>query len=127
MTLPHSAKTLSGRHVLVVEDEYFIADDLVSAFAACGARILGPAATLQDALALVAQTERIDCAVLDINLQGEMVYPLADALARRGVPFVFATGYNGAMIDQRYVGVPRCEKPVSPAAIAKALLALQPA
>jgi CheY-like chemotaxis protein len=127
MTLPHSAKTLSGRHVLVVEDEYFIADDLVCAFEACGARVLGPVATLQDALALVAETERIDCAVLDINLQGDMVYPLADALARRGVPFVFATGYNGAMIDQRYVGVPRCEKPVSPGAIAKALLVLQPA
>jgi CheY-like chemotaxis protein len=127
MTLPHSVKTMSGRHVLVVEDEYFIADDLVCAFEACGARILGPVATLQDALALVAITERIDCAVLDINLQGEMVYPLADALQRRRVPFVFATGYNGAMIDKRYIGVHRCEKPVSPAAIAKALLARHPA
>jgi CheY-like chemotaxis protein len=127
MTVPHSEMILSGRHVLVAEDEYFIADDLARAFEACGARILGPVATVQDALALVEASDRIDCAVLDINLQGEMVYPLADALQRRRVPFVFATGYNGAMIDKRYIGVHRCEKPVSPAAIAKALLARHPA
>jgi CheY-like chemotaxis protein len=113
--------SLAGRHILVVEDEYFIAEEMMRAFKARGAQVLGPVPTLDGALHLVAGGERIDAAVLDINLQGEMVYPVAEALERRGVPFVFATGYDAPAIAPRHAAVARCEKPVDPDKVAEAL------
>ena len=80
--------------------------------AAIGASVIGPAATVDDALRLVAATDRLDAAVLDVNLRGAMVYPVADALTARGVPFVFATGYDSTVIPPRFSGVKRCAKPV---------------
>ncbi|WP_336490592.1 response regulator [Methylobacterium nigriterrae] len=112
---------LAGCRVLVVEDEYFIADDLRRQFAACGAEVLGPVPRVEEALALIAKTPKIDGAVLDINLQDEMVYPVAEALQARGVPFIFATGYDKTMIPARYAGVRHCEKPLELAQVATAL------
>lgn len=114
-------RSLAGRRILLVEDEYFIADDLVRAFEADGATLVGPVSSIDDALDLIGGTDRVDGAVLDINLRGEMAYPVADALSARGVPFVFATGYDAAAIPPRYAHVPRCEKPVEAARIAAAL------
>ena len=115
------SKGLSGRHVLVVEDEYFIAADIVRTFRADGAEIIGPVGTVEDALELVFSTPRIDGAILDINLHGEMVYPVADELASRSIPFIFATGYDKTVVPARYAAIKHCEKPVTPQAIAKAL------
>jgi CheY-like chemotaxis protein len=103
---------LAGRHILLVEDDYFIAYDLATTFEAAGAKVVGPAASLSDALGLLARTDRLDGAVLDINLQGEMVYPLVDALKVRAVPIVFATGYDSGAIPTRYADITRCEKPL---------------
>jgi len=91
---PEYEMKLEGKRILLVEDEYFIVQDLARAFSAAGATVLGPAATLSEALELVVSSGALDGAVLDINLQGEMVFPLADVLVNRGVPFVFATGYG---------------------------------
>jgi CheY-like chemotaxis protein len=113
--------TLEGRRILLAEDEYFIVQDLAQAFAAAGADVIGPAATVVDALRLIVATAQLDGAVLDINLQGEMVYAVADALATRGVPFVFATGYDREAIPERFSNRIRCEKPVKPDQVAKAL------
>jgi CheY-like chemotaxis protein len=107
--------SLSGRKILIAEDEYFIMDDMVRAFVACGVDIVGPAATVEEALDLVANAGDLDAAVLDINLQGEMAYPVADALRARSVPFLFATGYDDGTLPARYSDVKRCEKPVEPA------------
>lgn len=112
---------LDGRRVLLVEDEYLIVRNMVRAFEAAGAEVIGPAATVRAALDLVAASPRIDGAVLDINLRGEMVYPVVDALRIRRVPCVFATGYDEATIPAPYATVTRCEKPVDPARIARAL------
>jgi CheY-like chemotaxis protein len=120
--MPDGTKTLVGRRVLLVEDEYFIVYDMVRNFEASGAEVIGPAGTLEDALALVHNNSNIDAAVLDINLHGEMVYPVADELVERGVPFVFATGYDRLSVPDRYAVIKHCEKPVAPEAIAKALL-----
>jgi CheY-like chemotaxis protein len=90
-----STAALAKRRVLLVEDDYFIVSDLARSFEAEGAEVVGPAATVADGLALLAEAPNLDGAVLDINLQGEMVFPLADALTARGVPFVFATGSTG--------------------------------
>lgn len=107
----------AGQHILVVEDEYLIMSDLTTAVEAEGARVIGPTASLAEALRLAANAPRIDGAVLDINLQGEMVYPLADMLEERGIPFVFATGYDDGAIPQRYAKVKRFQKPFDPAQV----------
>ncbi len=113
--------TLTGRRILVVEDDYFVADNLVATLEAGGAEVVGPAASLPDAMTLVEHAERLDGAVLDINLRGEMVYPLADTLQKRSVRFVFATGYDLQAIPARYAHVSVCEKPFESGQITKAM------
>ena len=105
------AETLAGRHILLVEDDFLIALDVTASLKAAGAQVVGPAASLAGALALAAKAEQLDGAILDINLRGEMVYPVADALRARSVPFVFVTGYDRASIPAPYADVPVCEKP----------------
>lgn len=116
-----SPSTLAGRKILIVEDDFFIADDFAALFEEAGATVVGPVASLQEALDLVARTERLDGALLDINLQGETAFPLADALRARGVPVVFATGYDRGAIAERYADIPLIEKPVDPRQVAKAM------
>lgn len=116
-----SPASLAGRSVLLVEDDYFIVKDLRRQFQREGATVLGPASNVPDALELVRSSPQIDAAVLDVNLQGEMVFPVADALARRGVPFVFATGYDQAALPERYAAVRRLEKPFEPPAVLREL------
>jgi len=116
-----STRSLSGRRILIVEDDFFIADDFAAIFEAAGATVVGPVAALPEALKLIERTERLDGAILDINLQGEMAYALADALRARGVPLVFATGYDRGAIPERYADIPLCEKPVDPQQVARAM------
>lgn len=105
---------------LVVEDDYVIADALGQELEAAGAEVVGPAPDMAAALALLAEGA-VDAAVLDVNLGGEMAWPVADALLARGVSFVFATGYDASVIPARYASVACCEKPVGLAEIARAL------
>lgn len=116
-----STAPLAKRRILLVEDDYFIVSDLARSFEAEGAEVVGPAASVAHGLALLAGARDLDAAVLDIDLQGEMVFPLADALTARGVPFVFATGYDRTMVPPRYAAVAHCEKPVEPGTIARVL------
>lgn len=111
--------SLAGRRILVVEDEYFLAVDLERELTEAGAVVIGPAASVEYALELIENEPRLDAAVLDINLGGEMSYPVADALTTRFVPFLFATGYNAQDIPARYASVTRCEKPILPGSIAR--------
>ena len=110
---------LSGSRILVVEDEYLLAQDLARALRLGGAEIIGPAATVSAALALLSGSAVTDGAVIDVNLRGQDAYPVADALLNRGIPFVFATGYDPGNIPSRYDSVPRCEKPVRATRIAE--------
>ncbi|WP_207103034.1 response regulator [Paracoccus shandongensis] len=100
-----------GRRVLVVEDEYIIAEDLREELEREGALVLGPVASVAAALDLLQGGPRPDTAILDINLRGERVFPVADRLRAMGVPFVFATGYDAEAIPRDYADVPRIEKP----------------
>ncbi|GJE75274.1 response regulator [Methylorubrum suomiense] len=115
------SELLAGRSVLVVEDEYFIADDMRRIFEEGGATVIGPVGSVGDALKVIADTPKIDGAVLDINLREIMVFPVADALRQRGVPFVFATGYEQAAIPPHLRDAVHCEKPVEAARIAEML------
>jgi CheY-like chemotaxis protein len=114
---------LRGRRVLVVEDEYLLATDLAEHFQDLGVKVIGPAATLGDAIALVEANE-IEGAVLDINIRGERVYPVADLLIERQVPFVFTSGYSCELEPDAYASIPRCIKPTKFAEVAH-MLALQ--
>jgi CheY-like chemotaxis protein len=103
---------LSGRRVLVVEDEVMVSwmlEDMLTDF---GCTVVGPAARLSQALAMV-EAEALDLAVLDVNLNGEKSYPVADALSARGVPFVFSSGYNKDSLPNGYENCPMLQKPYS--------------
>jgi CheY-like chemotaxis protein len=113
---------LRGRHLLVVEDEYVVAEDFALRLEDAGAIVVGPVPSVREALELVmSEGDRLDAAVLDVNLGGEFVYPVADALSGRGIPFVFTTGYDASAITPAYANAPRCEKPLDPALLARAL------
>lgn len=104
---------LDGKVILVVEDEYFIAAELCRSLETAGVRVLGPAGRLGDALDLIAQSDHIDGALVDLSLHGVTAFPVADALAERCVPFLFVTGYDDAAIPERYRSVPHYQKPVA--------------
>ena len=89
---------LSGRRILIVEDEAMLALDLEFAFEDAGAQVVGPAVSLDQAMALVSGVADIDAAVLDVDIAGQPVLPVAQALSAAGVPFVFHTGH-GDRID----------------------------
>jgi CheY-like chemotaxis protein len=96
--------------VLVVEDEVAISLLLEDMLLDLGCEVVGPAGRLSAATAL-AEQEEIDLAILDVNVAGEPIYPLVDALAKKGVPFVFSTGYGSSGIQERYRNRPVLQKP----------------
>ena len=99
---------LEGVKVLVVEDEYLVAALMEDMLASAGCVVAGPIPRLAQALD-AANSEACDVAVLDVNLAGERVYPVADILAQRNVPFVFVTGYG--VLPGEYANRPRLCKP----------------
>ncbi|MGK7295350.1 MAG: hypothetical protein ACNS61_05875 [Candidatus Wenzhouxiangella sp. M2_3B_020] len=93
--------TLSGRTILLVEDDFFIAEDLAASCEAAGASVVGPAASASEARDLVSRVERLDGAMLDVNLRGETSFELADMLLERGVPVLFTSGYDRGVVPER--------------------------
>ena len=114
-------RALQGRRILVVEDEYMMAEDLRCDLEEAGAQVIGPVPSVADALRLLATEMSIDAAILDVNLRGEKAYPVADALRERGIPFVLATGYERWALPDTYKDLPRCDKPVDLHHFARAL------
>lgn len=102
---------LNDCHILVVEDEFYLAQELQQDLRQVGAVVLGPEPSVERALARIAREERIDVAILDVDLGGEKVFPVADALASRSVPFLFVTGYGDMVIHSRYPHVLKFDKP----------------
>ncbi len=101
------------RRVLIVEDEALIAmyvEDVVSRF---GYSVAGVVNNVEEALAFI-ETHEIEIAVLDINLRGKLVFPFADALMKRNIPFVFASSYGEGGIPARYRVGPIVQKPFAP-------------
>ena len=101
---------LSGKQVLIVEDEFFIADQLARSLADAGAHVVGPAPTCEQACRMLAGC-RIDLAVLDVRLDDAPAYPVADLLRQRKIPFVFATGFDVRSVRPEYRDIPHWEKP----------------
>src|ERR1700761_3697906 len=116
------ARILDGRRIMVVEDDYLVALALSAVLEEAGAHVVGPVASAQEAVALLEEgREAVDAAVLDVDLNGEKSYPVADALALRDIRFIFATGYGLDAVAEGYRHYPRCQKPFDHQAILKAL------
>lgn len=109
--------------VLVVEDEHLVALALTDDLEDAGAIVVGPASTVDNAMALASE-HPIDAAVLDIRLDSELVFPVADTLMARGVPFLFTTGYDADAVPAAYAHVPKCEKPAANSAVLAVLASL---
>jgi CheY-like chemotaxis protein len=115
----------SGRRVLVVEDEIIVSWLLEDMLADLGCAVVGPAACVKEALAMI-DGEAIDAAVLDVNLDGQPSYAIADALAASGVPFVFSTGYAPNSLLDGYRAIPTLQKPFHASELADALASVLP-
>lgn len=120
MTLQSSQPVLSGCRVLVIEDEYFLADDMAKMLRSLGAEVVGPVGGVEDALELF-DSQPFNMAVLDINLKNKTIYPVADELRARAIPFIFVSGYDAVVIPEKYRDVALLRKPLDEAAVAKAL------
>ncbi|HYJ81742.1 MAG TPA: response regulator [Allosphingosinicella sp.] len=109
--------------ILVVEDEMLVAMNIEDMLLELGHEVAGLASRLGPALALAGEG-RFDAAMLDVNLAGEPSFPVAELLAGRGIPFLFATGYGRAGIEERFRDRPILQKPFRAAELAAALAAL---
>ena len=116
--------TLEGWRVLVVEDETLVAMWVEDVLEEMGCVLAGSASRLDDALAK-ARVLSMDVALLDVNLAGEVSYPVAEVLRARRIPFVFATGYGSAGLPPGLQGVPVLSKPFQQDQLAAALLVAQ--
>jgi PAS domain S-box-containing protein len=115
---------LAGRRVLIVEDDSAIAENLAFEITAEGGEVLGPVATVNAALDVIANTG-LDGVILDLNLTGQMAFPVADVLAARHIPFVIMTGFDArAVVPARHANVTCLQKPVTPYAIRTELEAI---
>ncbi|MGY3354339.1 DNA-binding NtrC family response regulator [Bradyrhizobium sp. GM0.4] len=107
--MDHAQRSVKGCRVLIIEDEYFLGYDLVTALRLLGYEVIGPVPELGDAMSI--EPDAFDVAVVDINLRGCLAYPIADELIRLRKPFIFATGYGADAIPHRFRNVRRFEKP----------------
>ena len=99
--------------MLIVEDDYLAATEVTTILREHGANVLGPVPDIPRARALLGPGVP-DCALLDINLKGQMVFALADELVERGVPFVFTTGYDASFLPAHLRLMPCLRKPIDP-------------
>lgn len=100
---------LTGQRILLVEDEALVAMATQIMLEEMGLSVSGPAASIETALSLI-ENDRLDGAVLDINLRGVESYPIADTLKVKGIPFIFVTGYEK---PRQHQGVPVVNKPIN--------------
>jgi two-component system, response regulator PdtaR len=106
---------LQGLKILLVEDDFIVAFDMQTLLQDYGADVLGPAATVAEGLSIVAGS-KVDAAVLDVNLNGEFVFSLAQRLREQSVPLLFATAYadDDKLFPDADKAAPRVAKPVLP-------------
>ncbi|WP_285709453.1 response regulator [Erythrobacter oryzae] len=109
--------------ILIVEDEYFIAQEIAEALESAGMTVLGPCPKLGAALELLAGDDPCDAAVLDASLRGVSSLPVCEALAARGIPFVVVTGFSAGQLPPAMAAAPVLTKPLDPASLVRVLRA----
>jgi DNA-binding response OmpR family regulator len=113
------SQTMKPR-VLVVEDEFFIAQEIADELAAANIEVLGPCPTVQKALALL-DSNHCDAAILDVSLRNENSMAVVQALTDRGIPFIVLTGFSQAQLPQEIAGAPVLTKPLNAQALIREL------
>jgi CheY-like chemotaxis protein len=113
---------LQGRRVLVIEDESLVAMLLETILEDMGCVVIGPESNIDDGLIAATSEASLDAALLDVNVAGREVFPVAEALRARGVPFIFSTGYGEAGLPEHWRGHPTIQKPFTEGAIRDALM-----
>jgi len=117
MTLP-----LSGRKILVIEDESLVAMLLETILEDMGCETVGPISNIDEALSVIADGTAFDGALLDVNVAGREVFPVAEVLKEKGVPFVFSTGYGEGGLPPEWRGQATIQKPFTEATVCDALI-----
>ncbi|WP_076068153.1 hypothetical protein [Sphingomonas montana] len=120
------ARSLAGKRILILEDDFYLAREAATVLAQAGAAVVGPFGTAFRPGDLAGLTA-VDGAVVDINLGRGPAFDVACLLTERGVPFLFVTGYDAAIIPADLAHVERLEKPIRPAELVAAVLRLAPA
>ena len=116
--MPNTGQPLAKLNVLIVEDQYLIADEMRRLVTALGGTVVGPCATVDEAIARL-KSDAVQFAVLDLNLRGHSAEPVAAELTRRAIPFAFASGYEDWVIPSSYADHLWLEKPVTAKALAE--------
>ena len=120
----HFRHMTQAPQILIVEDEILIAMDLEDMVVEMGGTAIASAHNIQTAIKM-AETIEADAAILDVDVAGQLVFPVADILAARGIPFLFNTGHSAEdVLRARYASAPICRKPTLPRQLKKALLDL---
>jgi CheY-like chemotaxis protein len=120
MSVQSPAIPLNGRRVLVIEDESMVTMFIQDTLADIGCEVAGVASRLNEALEK-ARTLAFDVAILDVNLDGEQTFPIAEALLARGMPFVLATGYSATSLPAALQRAPILQKPFRQSDLEQAL------
>lgn len=116
-------EVLASKRVLVVEDELLVSMLVEEILSDNGCQVVGPFTNVPEAL-LAAQREEVDLAVLDVNLRGTKVYPVAEILADRGIPFILISGYGRNAVPSNHPEWQVCSKPFTPHGLIEALTKL---
>lgn len=113
MDTPIVGQPLLGCRILIVEDNFLLAETVAEVLEGAGARIVGPFVSMVEALERLTELTAVDGAVLDIGLNGQDSYPLADALQTTGIPFMFLTGVERHDLPEQFARTPHMLKPFS--------------
>lgn len=123
--MPYSVDDLAGKAVLIAEDEYMLADAIEAAVRSAGGAVQGPFPSIAETLEHLASAASLpDAAVLNIKLQDGQSYPIADELARLGIPYVFASATDPASMPRRFSRVAMVPKPYAASQVVQALTIL---
>jgi len=114
--------SFGGKKIIVLEDEFLLANQIAQVLTKAGANVLGPVKSVSAALQLLASEPDISGAVIDLNLSGELAFRVADRLMAAAVPVVIVTGYERWAVPERFWSWPMYEKPVAPVQVVQALL-----
>ena len=126
MNAANPASPQTGRRILVVEDEFLIRMLMEDMLTDLGYQLAGVAGRVDEATDM-ARSKDFDLAILDVNLDGHEVYPVAEVVAKRNLPFMFVTGYGGRGLPDQYRGRPTLQKPFQLDELKRMLAQLLPA
>jgi len=119
-----TAGALAGRRILIVEDEYFIAAEIRLMLEEHGADVIGPVADIRKANIAIASGGRIDCAILDIDVNGQAVFPVIPLLREQGIPWIYVSGFSEPLVPVHLRARAHLEKPVDEKLLVDAVMSV---